>query len=111
MALNSSGIQVGAAAIAADINKLTLHTGDPGASGTANVTTAASQAVVCTSANGNVTVPQTAFAGGAASGPCTYVAVWNGPTYRGSYALTGDQAFNSAGNYTVTSITINGTGS
>lgn len=109
MALNTSGVQVGAAAIAADINKLRLHTADPSASsGTANLTTAADKTVVCSASNGVVTVPSTAFTGGAASGACKFVSLWNGTNYRGAYALSGDQAFNAAGDYTVDSITITG---
>lgn len=110
MPLNTSGIQVGADAIAADINKLTLHTGDPGVDGTANVSSAGAQTVTVTASGGVVTVPSTAFTGGAASGPCTYVAVWNGANFRGAFPLTGDQVFNAAGEYTVTALTITGTG-
>lgn len=110
--LITSGIQVGAAAIAADITKLRLHTADPTASnGTANLTTAADQNVVCTATNGVVTAPSTAFTGGTASGPCTWVSVWSGTTYRGAYPLTGDQTFNSSGAYTVTGVTITGSAS
>ena len=111
MALNTSGIQVGAAAIAADINKISLHTGDPGAAGANNKTTAADKTVTCTATGGVVTVPSTAFTGGAANGPATHVGLWNGTNYRGSYPLTGDLTFNAAGEYTVTSVTITGTGS
>lgn len=111
MALNTSGVQVGAAAIAADINKISLHSGDPGAAGTSNKTTAADKTVTCTATNGVVTVPSTSFTGGAASGPATFVGLWNGTNYRGSYPLTGDQAFNAAGEYTVTAVTLTGSAS
>jgi hypothetical protein len=110
LGLITSGIQVGAAAIAADITKVRLHTADPSASaGTTFLTTAADKTVACTSANGVVTVPSTAFTGGAASGACTHVSVWSGTTYRGAYALSGDLAFNAAGAYTVTGVTVTGT--
>lgn len=109
MALNASSVQVGAAAMAADINKLTLHSGDPGSSGTANTTTAASQTVVCTAAGGVITVPATNFTGGAPSGACQFVGLWNGTNYRGSYPLTGDQAFNASGAYSTTASTLTGT--
>lgn len=112
MGLTTAGLQVGAAAIAADITKLRLHTADPSAaSGTTNLTTAADVTVTCTSANGVVTVPSTNFTGGAANGACTYVTVWSGTTYRGTYALSGDQTFNASGAYTVTGITITGSSS
>lgn len=110
--LITSGIQVGAAAIASDITKIRLHTADPTAgSGTTNLTTAADQTVACTSSGGVVTVPSTNFTGGAASGACTWVSVWAGTTYRGAWPLTGDQTFNASGNYTVTGITITGSSS
>lgn len=109
MALNTSAIQVGGAAIAADITKIRLHTGNPDASsGATLLTTAPDKTVVATSTGGVITVPSTAFTGGAASGPATHVSVWSGTTYRGGFALTGDTSFNAAGEYTVTSITITG---
>jgi hypothetical protein len=110
--LITSAIQVGAAAIAADITKIRLHTADPTAnSGTTNLTTAADQTVTSTSLNGVVTVPSTSFTGGAASGACTWVSLWSGTTYRGAYPLTGDQTFNTAGEYIVDSVTITGSSS
>ena len=110
LGLTTAGVQVGAAAIAADITKARLHTADPSASaGTTNLTTAADKTVACTSSGGVVTMPSTAFTGGAASGACTHVSVWSGTTYRGAYALVGDQTFNAAGAYTVTAVTITGT--
>ncbi len=112
LGLTTAGVQVGAAAIAADITKLRLHTADPSASaGTTFLTSAADKTVTCTSANGVVTVPSTAFTGGAASGACTHVSVWSGTTYRGAFALSGDASFNAAGAYTVTGVTITGSAS
>ena len=112
MSLTTAELDVAAAAIAADITKIRLHTADPsGSSGTGSLTTAADQTVTCTHAGGVVTVPSTAFTGGAASGACTFVSLWAGTTYRGAYALTGDQTFNAAGQYTVTGVTITGSAS
>lgn len=101
------------------ITHLELHTGDPGAAGTSNQTTAARQAVSWSvDADGDLTNTATvSFTGGAASGACTYVSLWGGAgantkgtgTFRGSYALSGDTTFNSSGQYDITSITINGT--
>ncbi len=92
---------------------LSLHTADPGATG-ANESSAARQPAGWAAAvNGDITASDVAFTGGAASGPCTHVGVWDadGTTFRGGYALAGDQAFNAAGEYTVTSLTINGSAS
>jgi hypothetical protein len=112
MAINTSEIQVGAAAIATDIDHMTLHTAQPDATGS-NQTSAAAQAVTPTSTGGVVSIGSTAFTGGAASGACTHVGFWHGDpattgTFRGWLALTGDQTFNASGAYTVDSVTLTG---
>lgn len=108
--LTTAGIQVGAAAIAADITKVRLHTADAsGSSGTTNQTTAADKTVTVTATAGVITVPSTAFTGGAASGPVAGVSVWAGTTFRGYFGIdTGDTTFNAAGEYTLTALTISG---
>jgi hypothetical protein len=115
MALNTAGIQLGAAAIAAGITFIQLHTAAPDATGNTNVTTAGRKACTLTATGGNISLSaQVAFTGGAANGPVTHVSYWSastGGTYYGSQALTGDQTFNSAGEYTVTALTINGSAS
>lgn len=115
MALNSSGIQLGAAAIASGITYLSLHSGDPGASGTSNTTTAARQACSLSASGGNISLSSSvAFTGGAASGAVAYVGLWSASTagtYYGSIALTGDAAFNSLGQYTVTALNFTGSAS
>jgi hypothetical protein len=88
-----------------------LHTADPGGTG-ANESSAARQAVAFNvDGDGDLTLTVTEnFTGGAASGACTHVGLWSaitGGTFRGGFALTGDQTFNAAGEYDVTGITIN----
>lgn len=112
MALTTSEVQVGAAAIATDIDHMTLHTAQPDGTGS-NLSAAAAQAVTPTSTGGVVSIGLTSFTGGAASGTCTHVGFWHGTpgsggTWRGYLALTGDQAFNSAGAYNVTGVTLTG---
>lgn len=112
MAINTSEIQVAAAAIDADIDHMTLHTAQPNSSGS-NRAASGVQTVNPTSASGVVSIASTAFTGGAASGACTHVGFWNGDpdaagTFRGWLALTGDQTFNAAGAYTVSSVTLTG---
>lgn len=115
MALSDGTLNSLGTSLAGLITHAQLHTGDPGALGTSNVSTAARQAVTFTvDADGDLTLSNgpVAFTGGAASGPCTYVSLWSastGGTFRGSYALTGDQTFNAAGEYNLTGLTINGT--
>ena len=112
MAINTSEIQVGGAALAADIDHMTLHSAQPDATGS-NLTSAGAQAVTPSSSSGTVTIGSTSFTGGAASGACTHVGFWHGVpggggTFRGWLALTGDQTFNAAGQYTVDSVTLTG---
>lgn len=111
MALNTGEVQVAAAAIAADIDGMTLHSGDPGTDGTANTTSASKQAVTPSATDGVITIGSTAFTGGEASGDCAYIGLWAATVFRGSFPLTGDQTFNAAGEYTVTSVTITGSAS
>lgn len=108
--LTTASIQIGATAIAADITKLRLHTADPSASsGTTFLTTAADQTVTVTATAGVITVPSTAFTGGAANGPVAGYSLWSGTTFRGYFGRdTGDATFNAAGQYTVTSVAITG---
>jgi hypothetical protein len=86
---------------------LALHTADPGANG-ANPSAAARVAANWSApSNGVVTSTNRAFTGGAASGPVTHIGYWSaatGGTFRGSRVLTGDNTFNAAGEYTVTSV-------
>ena len=107
--LNTTGIQLGAAAIAAGVDHISLHTATPDGTGS-NLSAAGKVAVTCTSASGVVTIPQTAFSGGAASGPVAAVGYWGtgGTVWLGYDVPTGDTAFNAAGQYTVNQSTITG---
>jgi hypothetical protein len=92
-----------------------LHSADPGSTG-ANATAAARKAVSFNvDADGDLTLASTvSFTGGAASGAVTHVGLWSastGGTFRGGFALTGDNTFNSAGEYNLTGLTINATAS
>lgn len=112
--LNDTALNIGNAAIQAVITHAQLHTAEPNAAGTTNLTSAARQAITwVTAANGDMIVTaDAAFTGGAASGACTHVSLWSAVTsgtHYGYYALTGDQTFNAAGEYTLTGITITGT--
>lgn len=115
--LNDTALNVGNAAIQAVATHAGLFTAEPNAAGTTNVATSARQAITwVTAANGDLVVTaDAAFTGGAASGPCTHVGLWSqlatGGTFYGYFALTGDQTFNAAGEYTVTGITVAGTAS
>jgi hypothetical protein len=113
MALTDATLNSLGTSLAALCTHASLHTADPGTTGT-NESSAARQAVSFNvDADGDLTLTVTEnFTGGAASGACTYVGLWSassGGTFRGGFALTGDQTFNAAGEYNVTGITITGT--
>lgn len=117
MALSNAAMTVAANALRSAMTHAQLHTGDPGAAGTSNVTSAARQAVTWSAATGNGDFDlagPVAFTGGAASGACTHVSLWSASsagTFYGSFPLTGDQAFNAAGEYTLTDVTFDGSAS
>ena len=115
MPLNASSLQVGAAAIAADIDHATLHTAQPDNTGS-NLTTAGALAVAATAAGGVVSIGSDAFTGGAPNGPCTYMGFWHGTpgaggVFRGYVPLSGDSTFNSSGQYTEDTVTLTGSAS
>lgn len=113
MALTDGTLQSLGNSLAGLITHISLHTADPGTTGT-NESAAARKAVSWNvDADGDLTLTaQQTFTGGASNGSVTHVGFWSastGGTFRGSLALTGDTTFNSAGEYTVTAVTINGT--
>lgn len=110
--LTSDALAAAASVLASDIDSMQLHSGDPGSSGTSNTTSAGSESVTPSAdSSGGVSIGTTDFTGGAASGDCTHVSLWAGSTFYGAFALSGDQAFNAAGQYTVDSVTITSTAS
>lgn len=113
MAVNAAFLQAGAAAQATAFPFIQIHTAQPNTSGSNEATSARVNAGWTTS-NGVLTATNKSFTGGAASGPATYVGLWSSSTegtFGGWYALTGDQAFNAAGQYTVSSLVITPTAS
>ena len=110
--LNTTGIEVGAAAIAADIDHISLHTDTPDGTGS-NLSSAGKVSVTCTSSGGVVTIPETDFTGGETSGDVKAVGYWHGTsTWRGYNLISsGDLAFNEAGEYTLNESTITGSAS
>lgn len=115
MALTDAALRAMANHLASLATKASLHSADPGTTG-ANETTAGRQTIAWNPAtgSGNLTLAAAVnFTGGAASSACKYVGLWDatGTTFYGGYALTGDQAFNSAGTYQLTNLAINGAAS
>jgi hypothetical protein len=106
--MESNGLNAAADGFAAAFGFLSLHSADPGTGGTSETSAARVAAAWGAAAAGAVTSTSKAFTGGASSGACTHVGYWSassGGTFGGSRPLTGDQAFNAAGEYTVDSVT------
>lgn len=89
------------------VDRIQLHSGDPGSEGTANVVSGTMAAVTFSAASSG-SRPLSAdkqYTGLTPNQVVTYVSFWNynggSPIFHGSSAVTGDQAANSAGEYTV----------
>jgi hypothetical protein len=113
MALNNASLDVMANAWKAVYTHLSLHTAAPNIDTGTNESTAARVAASWGSpaTGGDLTITNKNFTGGAASGACTHVGFWTASTagtFGGFQALTGDQTFNAAGEYTITSLTVTG---
>ena len=115
MPLNDAILNTGVTAMQSAITHLSIHTALPNAAGSNESTAARVATGWGAAANGDfATLTNKAFTGGAPSGPAQYVGYWNGGTlgsgtFYGYQALTGDQTFNSSGEYTITSLAVTGT--
>jgi hypothetical protein len=116
MAWSTAGRNARAEATGALIANVSLHTGDPGASGTDNEWTGggyARQSVTFGSAtNGVVTNTAPLEFTGPASTTAAYAGFWaTGPTFLGAVARTsGDAAANAEGQYNISTLTVTATG-
>jgi hypothetical protein len=114
MAFVDAGLVVAANALDAAITHMSIHT-TGAVTSSANESAAARVAVNgSVDADGDITWSNVAFTGGAANGPAIRVGYWSassGGTYYGGSLLTGDQTFNAAGEYTVTTVTETSTSS
>jgi len=115
MALNNAAMVVAANALQGVLVGMQLHSGDPGAAGTSNTTSAGRQAIswaAPTGAGSFGLASSVAFSGVAANGACTYISLWStsttGGTWYGNFQLSGDQTANAAGQYTVTALNLTG---
>lgn len=114
MALSDAALTTGATAIKNAITHFQLHSASPGGAGT---TAAVGSRVANTGSvdsDGDITWSAIAFTGLTANQTVTHVSYWtasSGGTFYGSASLTGDGSANSAGEYTVTSITETSTAS
>jgi len=111
MAILDALVNIGATAMGNAAPWLAIHSADPGSGGTNPASSARIAATWPAPSTGDLTITNKVFAGGGANNPATYVGLWSaetGGTFYGSAALAGDLTFNSAGEYTITNLVING---
>jgi len=91
------------------VDRIQLHSGDPGAAGTANVVADTKLAATFAAASNGERALSTDvdYTGLSANQSVTYLSFWKdaGTVFHGSKALTGDQAANASGEYTVKATT------
>ncbi|WP_100811803.1 hypothetical protein [Microbacterium sp. BR1] len=112
MALNTTILNIGASAMRTAITHASTHTATPNASGS-NEGTAGREAITWNAASAGDFDLATAlaFAGGASGEAVAAIGLWSAGTsgtFYGYFVPTGDTAFNAAGEYTVTEITVDG---
>ena len=94
---------------ASDIDTLSLHSADPGATGTANEVAGSGYVrktiAFAAAANGERIMSADVDFSTPASQAVTYLGFWAGSVFRGSKAVIGDMAANASGQYRVTSAT------
>lgn len=115
MAFNDAALNTGGDAMAAAYPWISLHTAGTVADSTDESTAGRLAAGWSTATSGgNITSGPLNFTGGTADGSVVRVGYWSAETggnYGGGSLLDGDQAFNSAGEYTVNEITETGSAS
>jgi len=118
MPFSNAAMVVGANALRSALTGMQLHTGNPGAGGAANKSSAAMKTPVWTVVTGDgdfdLAAP-VAFTGAAAGGPITWVSLWSNISgsgiWYGNFPLSGDLSADSSGNFSVQSLPVNGTAS
>lgn len=114
--LNDTLLNIGVTAMQNAAAYLSLHSATPNGSGSNETTAARVAASWGTAANGDfASLSNKAFTGGAPGGAVAAVGFWSassGGTFYGYQPIgSGDLAFNQAGEYTLTSLSIPGTAS
>lgn len=108
MALNEAALNAAINGLKAAAPYLSLHSSTPDSSGSSQ-TGSRVAASWGTAANGDVVATNVAFTGLTASVAVVAVGLWSASTsgtYYGHLTLTGDASANAAGEYTITSLTL-----
>ena len=116
MPLSGAVLDLGAGAIRSAITHLSLASTNPEPSGSNQIATTPARMPVTwgavTPTTGDFAMTgSVAFSLGPANNVVSHVCFWSastGGTYYGSQALSGDTNLNSAGEYTITALTVNG---
>lgn len=114
MAVNDALLVVGATAMKNAVTHLQLFSATPNAAGTTNTIGSRVASTGSVDADGDITWSSIAFTGLTANQAVAGVGYWSASssgTFYGYTALTGDATANSAGEYTVTSVTETSTAS
>jgi hypothetical protein len=115
MGFDNTALDVAGAALAADVTRVGIATGTPGAGGTANDSGVARQTITWGAISNGGDFANTNiinFTGGPASGAAAYATFWTaGGLYRGYKAIAGATAFNALGEFRIAAggITVTGT--
>ena len=115
MGLSNSAMVDGANGIRTNLGGAQLHTANPGTGGAASKSTAGMQVPSWTTptADGDfgLAAPMV-FEGGTPNGPCTWISLWSNTTgsgvWKGNFALSGDNTFDSNGVITIETLDLNG---
>jgi hypothetical protein len=111
---NDAALVTGATAIKNEITHMQLHSTNVGGSWGTNAVGSRVAVTGAVDADGDITWSNIAFTGLTANQPVGGISYWTastGGSNRGGSALTGDATANSAGEYTVTSVTESSTAS
>jgi hypothetical protein len=111
MALQTAALNAGVDGLGTITVQLSIHTGDPGPSGTANEVSGGGyvrKTISFAASSGGIKIANAlpiAF-DGPPSSPATHIGVWTsgGATFLGGQAATGDQAFNALGDLNVSNL-------
>lgn len=112
--LNDAALTTGATAIKNEITHMQLHSTNVGGAWATNAVGSRVAVSGAVDADGDITWSNVAFTGLTANQAIGGVSYWTastGGSNRGGSAVTGDATANSAGEYTLTSVTESGTAS